>query len=221
MKKKVGIIILVIIVLIIIVAFIHIRLYYFTVIKNVYDTIEKFRNEENRYYSVAIKDSNIVKEEVITKNNIIKWSEKKNGIDVYCEWKDFNSEKEYFILFKNKTFNESDLIIVKRQLLRNLPNVVLDIFQDDNFNLKEFLRIKYILSIDYNNQKCYKIVTSTETLIVNKETYLPIYYSLDLINSDKTTKTTTETTYEFKVGEVTDEDVALPDLTGYTKINKE
>lgn len=40
-------------------------------------------------------------------------------------------------------------------------------------------------------------------------------------SSDEETEILTETTYEFKVGEVTDEDIALPDLTGYTQISGE
>ncbi len=99
-----------------------------------------------------------------------------------------------------------------------MPDLILLVYQDNQFNIKEFLKVKYILPVDYHNQKCYKIATNTQTLIISRDTYLPIYYSIDMMNSEKNEKVLTEITYEFKVGEVTDEDIALPDLTGYTKI---
>lgn len=222
MKKKVGIIIFVVIVLIIMAVFIGKRIYYFTVIRNVYEAIENFRNEDNRYYAVTITNNNMTKvEEILVKDNRVKWNEKKDNMRVYCEWKDFNDNEEYSIIFKNKTFSVNNLLMVEPKFLKNLPNAVLDIFRGNQFNIKEFQKIERVLPVDYNNQKCYKIITDKETLIVDQETYLPIYYSVETINSEENIKLLTETTYEFKVGEVTDEDIALPDLTGFTQINEE
>lgn len=222
MKKKVGIIIFVVIVLIIMAVFIGKRIYYFTVIRNVYEAIENFRNEDNRYYAVTITNNNMTKvEEILVKDNRVKWNEKKDNMRVYCEWKDFNDNEEYSIIFKNKTFSVNNLLMVEPKFLKNLPNAVLDIFRGNQFNIKEFQKIERVLPVDYNNQKCYKIITDKETLIVDQETYLPIYYSVETINSEENIKLLTETTYEFKVGEVTDEDIALPDLTGYTQIEEE
>lgn len=100
MKKKIGIIIFVVIVLIAIAIFIGRRIYYFTVIKNVYEAIENFRNEDNSYYAVTITNNNMTKvEEILVKDNKVKWNEKKDNVDVYCEWKDFNSDEEYSIIF--------------------------------------------------------------------------------------------------------------------------
>lgn len=218
MKKKVGIIIFVVIVLIIMAVFIGKRIYYFTVIRNVYEAIENFRNEDNRYYAVTITNNNMTKvEEILVKDNRVKWNEKKDNMRVYCEWKDFNDNEEYSIIFKNKTFSVNNLLMVEPKFLKNLPNAV----RGNQFNIKEFQKIERVLPVDYNNQKCYKIITDKETLIVDQETYLPIYYSVETINSEENIKLLTETTYEFKVGEVTDEDIALPDLTGYTQIEEE
>lgn len=221
MKKKVEILSLVIIILIIMAVFIGRRIYYFTVIKNVYEAIENFRNEDNRYYAVTTKDKILIKEEIIIKNNIVKCSEQKNGINEYCQWKNFSDSQEYSIIFKDRTFTKNDLLIYKQDFLKSLPNFILNVYKDNKINIKEFLKIKDITIVEYINKKCYKIITNIQTLIVDKETYLPIYYSVETRNSGENTKLLTETTYEFKVGEVTDEDVALPDLTGYTKINKE
>ena len=221
MKKKIGIIIFVVIVLIAIAIFIGRRIYYFTVIKNVYEAIENFRNEDNSYYAVTIKDSSIIKEEIVTKNNIVKWNEQKDGNGVYCQWKNFDNNQRYAIFLGDKTFKENDTLIFENNILNNLPQMIFFIYSKEYFNIKEFLKIKKISSSQYNNQDCYEIVTDTKSLIVSKENYLPIYYSVETINSEKNVKFLTETTYEFKVGEVTDEDIALPDLTGYTQISGE
>lgn len=219
MKKKIGIIIFVVIVLIAIAIFIGRRIYYFTVIKNVYEAIENFRNEDNSYYAVTITNNNMTKvEEILVKDNKVKWNEKKDNVDVYCEWKDFNSDEEYSIIFKNKTFDRENKLIIQSDDLTSLPKTI---YRNKQIDLKKFLEVKKISSIDYNNQKCYKIITSAETVIVNKKNNLPIYYSVETRSSDEETEILTETTYEFKVGEVTDEDIALPDLTGYTQISGE
>lgn len=221
MKKKVGIVIFVVIILIIMAVFIGKRIYYFTVIRNVYEAIENFRNEDNRYYAVTIKDSSIVKEEIITKNNIVRWNEQKDGSGVYCQWKNFDNNQKYAIFLEDKTFKENDTLIFEANILNNLPQMIFFIYSKEYFNIKEFFKIKDISSSQYNNQDCYKIVTDTKNLIVSKETYLPIYYSVETVNSEENINLLTETTYDFKVGEVTDEDIALPDLTGFTQINEE
>lgn len=222
MKKKVGIVIFVVIILIIMAVFIGKRIYYFTVIRNVYEAIENFRNEDNRYYAVTITNNNMTKvEEILVKDNRVKWNEKKDNMRVYCEWKDFNDNEEYSIIFKNKTFDKENKLIIQSDDLTNLPQMIHLIYRNNQIKVKEFLKIKRVLSVDYNNQKCYKIITNTQTLIVDQETYLPIYYSVETVNSEENINLLTETIYDFKVGEVTDEDIALPDLTGFTQINEE
>ncbi len=221
MKKKVGIVIFVVIILIIMAVFIGKRIYYFTVIRNVYEAIENFRNEDNRYYAVTTKDEKLIKEEVMIKSDIVKCNEQRDGVNEYCQWKNFKSDQEYSIIFKDKTFSKNDLLILKHDLLKNLPNLILNIYKDNKININELSKIKNITTIEYFNKKCYKIITNTQTLIVDQETYLPIYYSVETINSEENINLLTETTYDFKVGEVTDEDIALPDLTGFTQINEE
>lgn len=222
MKKKVGIVIFVVIILIIMAVFIGKRIYYFTVIRNVYEAIENFRNEDNRYYAVTMTENNVtICGNIVLKNNILKWNEKRDNVNVYCQWKDFNKNQEYAIIFKDKTFTINEFLITHSTILTNLPKVLLSVFTDNQFNIKEFQKIERVLSVDYNNQKCYKIITDKETLIVDQETYLPIYYSVETVTSEENINLLTETTYEFKVGEVTDEDIALPDLTGFTQINEE
>ncbi len=214
MKKKIGIVILVVLVILIIGS----RIYHFMVLNEVYQAIENFENENNRYYSVIIQNTSTLEQEIILKDNIVKWNQKKENIDEYCQWKCFDEDQEYTISLKDKIFWEKEFLISHSKNLINLPDLILLVYQDNQFNIKEFLKVKYILPVDYHNQKCYKIATNTQTLIISRDTYLPIYYSIDMMNSEKNEKVLTEITYEFKVGEVTDEDIALPDLTGYTKI---
>lgn len=216
MRKKIGIIILVVLAICIIV--IGSRIYHFVVIKKIYEAIENFKNESNRYYCVIQQNETTLQQEVILKDNIARWNQKKENVDKYCQWKNFNNGQEYSIILEDKTFWKSNFFKDSSDNLVNLPNLIYFIYQDNQFNFKEFLKVKYILPVNYDNQKCYKIVTNTQILIVSRDTYLPIYDSLDMMNSEKNEKVLTEFIYKFKVGEVTDEDIALPDLTEYTEI---
>lgn len=223
MKKKVRMIILGIVVLLVVAIFIGMKIYHFIVIRNVYEAIENFRSESNRYYLVCTTSYNKITrtEEVLLKDNIAKWNEQVDQIDEYCKWRDSKQNKEYLIYLQSQKFKQNNLLTTQTDFLKNLPSIILGIYQNDRLDLKLLLRIKYILPINYNNQKCYKIITNTQTLIVSKDTYLPIYFSTQFRDAQTKRKNITEITYQFKVGEVTDEDIALPDLTGYTEIMEE
>ena len=223
MKKKVRMIVLGIVVLLVVAIFIGMKIYHFIVIRNIYEAIENFRSESNRYYLTTITSYNEMKktEEILLKDNIAKWNEQIDNIDEYCKWRDSELNKEYLIYLQSQKFKLNNLLTTQIDFLKNLPDIVLEIYQNDKLNIKLLLRIKYILPINYNNQKCYKIITNTQTLIVSKDTYLPIYFSTQFRDSETKHNNITEITYQFKVGEVTDEDIALPDLTGYTEIMEE
>lgn len=218
MKKKiVGIIIIVAVVL-----YLVSRVYCFVVISKVHKAIEQFRAEENRSYVVITENYNghQSKIEILVKDDIVKCNTKNNNGVSYCEWKSLEIEQEYSINLRNKTFRSEELLDIDRDSLKSLPILIKSIYQDNQFHLKEFLKIAYIIPIEYNNQKCYKIVTETEELIVDGENYLPIYCSVKLANSNENKTSLIENTYEFKVGEVTDEEIALPDLTEFTEISE-
>lgn len=208
------------IILVIAILFLLSRVYYFVIISRAYDAILNFKNETNRYYSVTMINNgqNTIKEEIFIKDNIVKCNEKKDETILHQEWKDFNNKQEYVIDFRNKTFKEKTLTRNEQSFLKNLPRAILDTYQDDTFNLKQFLKIKYIIPAKYENQKCYKIVTNVGTVIINKHTYLPIYSTIKVTNSTEDISSLTENRYEFKTDEVTNEDVALPDLTEFEDI---
>ncbi len=208
------------IILVIAILFLLSRVYYFVIISRAYDAILNFKNETNRYYSVTMINNgqNTIKEEIFIKDNIVKCNEKKDETILHQEWKDLNNKQEYVIDFRNKTFKEKTLTRNEQSFLKNLPRAILDSYQDDTFNLKQFLKIKYIIPAKYENQKCYKIVTNVGTVIINKHTYLPIYSTIKVTNSTEDISSLTENRYEFKIDEVTNEDVALPDLTEFEDI---
>lgn len=208
------------IILIVLILFVISRIYHFIVISRLHNAIDNFKNEENRYYCVIFENENIIKEEILLKNNILKCNEHKDDANIYCEWKDFNNNQDYSIDLVNKKFTENDFLRDKKSFLKNLPKFILEIYPNDKFNLSEFLKISYIIPTEYNNQKCYKIIIDEKICMVNRETYLPIYYSSKRINSNQDANDSIENVYEFKVGEVTDEDIMLPDLTDYTKIQE-
>lgn len=214
-------IVLEIVVLLVVAIFVGMKIYHFIVIRNVYEAIENFRSESNRYYLATIKDRSLIKEEIIMKNDVVKWSEQKDGITKYCQWKNFTTNQKYSILLEDKTFKKNEKLIMENSILKNLPQMIFLIYSENGINIKELFKIKYILKSCYNGRDCYKIVANTKVLILDKDTYLPIHYSVESRKSDDNDKIITEITYQFKVGEVTDEDIALPDLTGYTEIMEE
>ena len=196
------------------------RIYHFIVINQVYNAMMRFNEESNKYYSVTINDSdkNAISEIAFVKDNITKCCEQKNGTDLYCEWKNFDHKEKYEIDFKTKSFKKSTLAENQQSVLRNLPRLILNIYKDEKFIFYEFLKIKYVIPVKYQNQKCYKIVGNNDTCIVDRDNFLPIFYSVKFMKSEQSLEM--ENTYEFKIGEVTDEDVALPDLTEYINENE-
>ena len=216
MKKIVTRIILVIGIL-----FMLIKIYHFVVMNKVYNAVESFKSERNNYYSVVTTSPNgdITLVEIFRKENIVKYKIHKDDIFTYYKWKDFNDNLEYSIDVSNKTFKEEELLF-EEEIFATLPNLIVSTYRNNKLNISQFLKIKYIIPIKYNNQKCYKIKNSTQTLIVDRSTYLPVYYAKKQINSSKGSEDLIENTYEFKVGEVKDEDILLPNLTGYTNISE-
>lgn len=209
------------IILVILIITLGSKAYYFMVMNHICRAIERFENEENRYYSVVLKSKRSTgKQEIWLKDNVLKLEESKDGEKTYCQWEDFSNGKKYNIDLERKDFTENVLTKTNKNYLVNLPRLILNIYKDNQFKMKYFLKIKYIIPIKYNNQKCYKIVTNQETIIVDRTTGLPIHSVVKFTNSNQDSKYETEISYEFKVNEVTDEEIELPDLTGYTKTNE-
>ena len=206
--RKVLVIVAVVLVLIGLV-----KWYHFVVVRRMFDAINEFRNEENRAYFVktVVDENMILEEKIMLKEGKIKHTNMKKGSEVDCKWENFEKNEEYFFNIEKKKVYINNLKIGNKDSLYSLPSFIEYLLRENKLKLNG---IVYILPIKYNNEFCYKIVTKKENIIIRSSTYLPIYSSVKRVKLDKKTKI--EKTYEFKVGEVTDEDVALPDLSKYT-----
>lgn len=222
MKNKVVIIkcliIVIMVVLLVLILFILSKAYQMTIINHVFEAIEEFKNEGNREYWVEtiINGEVVLEEEIFLKQEMMKCVKRKNNSIISYKCKNLDQKEEYFVNIKNKKIYRHDIMIKNENTLYNLPNFIEYSFDNDKFKLSKIFDIHYIIPTKYKDKPCYKIVTKNEVTIVKKETYLPVYSSAKRMKSNEESKSKIERTYEFKVGEVTDEDVALPDLSEYT-----
>lgn len=211
-------IIALVIVLVILLLLVLSRVYYLVVINHVFEAIQKFKDEENREYCVEMKvnENTILKEQILLKQEIMKYINRKNSLDINCVWKNFKSKEKYSFGVKQKTVYINDLIMESKDILFNLPSLMGYTAENGKFDISKIFEVLYILPIKYQDKLCYKIITKNEVIIVEKDTYLPIYSSIKRMKSNEESKSVIERRYEFKVGEVTDEDVELPNLSEYT-----
>lgn len=213
-----GLVIAIVVVLVILILFMLSKVYQVVIVSRVFEAVEEFRNEENRGYWVEIKMNKdmILEEQILLKQKIMKYINKKNSLDVNCVWKSFESKEEYFFDIKKEEVYINDLIMESKDILFNLPSLMGYTFGNGKFDISKIFEVLYILPVKYEDKFCYKIITKNEVIIVEKDTYLPIYSSIKRMKSNEESKSVIERRYEFKVGEVTNEDVTLPNLSEYT-----
>ena len=206
-----------IIVLVILELFVLSKVYHFMLVSRLFDAVENFREEENRtYFVMTTMDRELVMEEkILLKEDTVKYVNSKNNRELNYIWKNFQNSKEYFIDVENKVYTD-DMTFKNKNILPKLPNFIRYAFNKSKLNISKIFDICHIVLTKYENRICYKIVTKNEVIIIDKDTYLPIYSSLKMLDATYKSKNVIEKSYEFKVGEVTDEDVALPDLSEYT-----
>lgn len=217
MKKSILKIIGIVLILFIIV-FIAIKIYHFIVFNKIYKAVENFRAEKNRYYAVEVTQGEELsrKEEIALTENAFKYLKHKRNSDMHCEWKNLQTNEEYTINIDKKEIYQSGLSKYKGRSLSNIPQSLQLFEKSIKSKLNKTLAIRSITLTKYENKKCYKMVTDTETIIIDRENYLPMYSFIKVLNKDKEGNNKVEMKYEFEVGNVTEEDVALPDLTDYT-----
>lgn len=194
-----GIVIVIFVVLVIWICF---KVYHYVIIHNVYHAIENFISEKNRYYSViTIQNRKILSDEqILYKDNQIKYMMLDENLNIlYGELRNFNENHEML--------RKSEFRIESSNFLTNIPNFISLIYQNNKFNLDQFLQIYQIIPIQYKDTECYKIVTKTETLLIDKNTYLPVYAYRNLKSSEKSADPNKEYIYEFRVNTVTQEDM--------------
>ena len=213
MKKKILIIIFVIIVL-----FIVIKIREVLILNKVYKSIENFAVEENRYYSsYTIVNENVYSEKrIYVKQNVEKYVLKNTNSGEYCEWKNFETGEVNVYNMTDKIKYENTEVNKLEEFLMVLPNLISFMHINNGLTLFQLLKVYYIIPITYENKPCYKISTTSEFIIIEKDTYLPVYSSVKIINSTENYNKT-ENTYGFEINTVTDENIALPNFEEYEK----
>ena len=202
-----------IVVLIVLTGIVISKGYCFVIVNRIYHEINEFRKLENRYYTVmTVKNGNIMDEQEIScKDNQIKYFKlNKNTEGSYFEFKDFDEDKNYFWVIKedgSKNFNQNGRYIKNKNFIIGIPNLISKVYKNNEFNLKYFLKIHYIISAKYEGKSCYKIVTKLETIIIDKNTYLPIYVCENWVNSEDDNSCKMEYFYGFEINTVTEEDM--------------
>ena len=214
MKKKI-----IIALLALVVVFLLCKIINFVIINKTYKAIENFKENSNRYYSARIKRLNEdYTEKIFLNNEVVKYVFLNDNENLYCEWKNTNTNEYYYINVMGKVVSTSESVTIYRdRILMNLPIIISNIYYSDNKNILSFLKIKYILPTKYEDKICFKIITDSEILIIDAKTYLPKYVLRNPIDSNNK-EMKTEIFYEFEIDTVTEEDVELPDLSRYQKI---
>ncbi len=212
--KKFLIKISVVSIFVILLIFVSLKIYHYVIIHNVYHAIENFKNEKNRYYSVTIKQNGelFCKEEIFCINEQMKYLKiNDNSGNLYFEIKNFSTNQQIAWRIKNgEKSNKIEENIEDNRFITNIPISILQTYRNNKFNFKQFFQIYYIIPTKYEDKKCYKIVTKTEVILVDKNTYLPVYVCRNLKNSDKASNANKEFIYEFKINTVTDKDMEEP-----------
>ncbi len=200
-------------VLIILVGNLISKTYCFVIVNRFYHEINNFRETENRYYTVTIfeEKANFVKHEIFRKNSEIKYLQFDGNLKkIYLEFTNFDKNEKCFWMVdeeERKIWNQKEQYIMNRNFMVGIPRLMLKIYQNNKFNLKEFLNIYYVIPIKYENKKCYKIVTKYEMIIIDKETFLPKYSCKNWVNSEDDNACKMEYFYEFEINTVTEEDM--------------
>lgn len=210
------------IVVIIFVIFLVVKLQHLFVIHQMYVAIEDFKKQENQEYGVTLKmmEDITYEQKTFVKENIVKHIYGNDEIEQYCEWKNLENGETYVLDLNSKNRYENPSYLENDNFLMNLPNIVLSTYRGNKLNLAEILKMRFVLLTKYQGRICYKIITKQEVIIMDLKTHLPLYCSMVVLDSNQDKIGKIEKFYEFKVGEVTEEDVALLDLSEYTKQEK-
>ena len=212
MKKKLLIIFCAILVLVI-----SIKIRESIILDKIFLSINDFKSQSNRNYSANLNYENHISSttKYYVKDNYEKFILNNDSAGEYCEFKNLLTKEEiaYNVSKKIKYQNKQELNF--QDNLLNIPNIInIDNTDDNGTKYEKIFQIHYILPITYEGKKCYKIVTTSEIVIIDKNTYLPVYATLKIANS-KSKDNKIEYKYKFEVGTVTEDDVALPDFSNY------
>jgi len=182
------------------------------------ELIDKFLKLYNLYESYAFKDEKVSININVYKNFFIleliyKTSYRNNVLD-YITFKFENNENtiyEYFTTFIFYKIYENVIVSYDESRFYNEKHKgYLNFIVKDSDMLDKILSIKEDIN-NYNNEKCYCLKFGSITEYVSIDNGLSIFYRENNV----------EATRKYGFDTVTDEDVAKPDLTGYSYIQQE
>lgn len=212
-KKRIGLKILACIAIIIAVIALLVLINFARNLVIINDMIAKqkeFKNSTNYSYMSTYYDSNNEEDKVniqISYKDGISRMVLNNGKDDITVW--YNEETKECIFLnegtKEATVTTSEFMIGDELLY----------FYDED-NKMYYALISLIVNSNINGNDCYKIIQSNYNTYINKEqgTVQKEVYKGAIVNDEKCD---TITEYkDWKFDELTDEDMARPDLTGYT-----
>ncbi len=156
-------------------------------------------------------------------------SEKNTTIDVYK--KDniskvtFKDGEHEMVMWKNEQTNEG-LVLYPNQMKVGMYNAnevlgftVESFYTDDQSYLNVVCLSSFIYTSEFNGKKCYVINHLGDEIWIDKETGNVVKTKGGVVIKEDGTELTTSVEYtDWKVNSVTDEEVAKPDLVGYTII---
>ena len=170
------------------------------ILYNMQETYNKTALDDNWYYYSETEDTimNVYRKGTIWKTN----TRQKNGEGNLTFWKD-TSTGESYVFFENpvKKYKEDNEIFTSILLTSSLST-------NDNSTriLMAATPIMWIGTGEYDEKDCYTIKAEGHKEYIDKETGL----LLAIFQDNKQIRS-----IEYKFGEVTDEDVAKPDLSQY------
>ena len=202
-------------VLIVLLIILLIKIYHLAMLNKIYKSIENFKLENNRCYKVEMFINSSLKmvEELYLKESITYFFQSK---DRYAIWRNLETNDCYEVNCNDKEIYKRYSNEELSNMLPHIPHLILMLYENNKLNLGDLLKVYYIVPITYDGNLCYKITTKFETIIINSKTYLPVCAKVKVANLENNDLNyIVEYTYNFEVGNVTDEDVSLPDLTDY------
>ena len=194
------------------------KILYLKLMDDICENVENFSAGNNRYYKVEISQKGGSRTEEVLYNDIVKYNIYVNGVKTICQWKDFSTGEEYDVNLENKQIYDSDMLLKNKNFTPNLSHFMYYIKEYDF--IQRLSKIYYVLPVNYDGMKCYKIVSAKEEIVVDRENLLPVYCKSKMLNLNKEFDGEIEYKYNFNIGNVKPEDVELPNTKEFEIIDK-
>lgn len=206
MKKFLKIALIIVSVLIILLTIYYIRNY--IVLRGLFEKIAQYDNVTNFYYEVRNNYSNGA-EDVYSKNyrkDMISVLEVKNGERTIIDWRNAETKEVVDLFVAQKTATTRT---TTEQYYSYMPT----------FERSPYVSlISFVYNEEVNGQKCVVIKIGESKWWINKETGLMVKVQSGTVNINGEEKPAIVEYSNWKINQLTDEDVARPNLEGYEVI---